>query len=111
MQWDIQILWYEGTINTFPQRKSLRFVTYQSNSKCGWGVPLFKSSPQQFWPILVSVENLVDVFIVAIFYDNSKPNPLDDFLADFINEPKVLKNDGLAVTSNKTIIVSIKYFV
>ena len=37
MQWDIQIFWYEGTINTFPQRKSLTFVTYQSNSKCGWG--------------------------------------------------------------------------
>ena len=31
------------------------------------GVPLFKSSSQQFWPNLVSVENLVDVFIVAIF--------------------------------------------
>ena len=75
------------------------------------GVPLFKSSPQQFWPILVSVENLVDVFIVAIFYGNSKPNPLDDFLADFINEVKVLKNDGLVVTSNKTITVSIKCFV
>ena len=43
------------------------------------GVPLFKSSQQEFWPILVSVENLVDVFIVAIFYGNSKPNPLNDF--------------------------------
>ena len=75
------------------------------------GVPLFKSSPQQFWPILVSVENLVDVFIVPIFYGNFKPNPLDDFLADFINEVKVLKNDGLVVTSNKTITVSVKCFV
>ena len=75
------------------------------------GVPLFKSSPQQFWPILASVENLVDVFIVAIFYGNSKPNPLDDFLTDFINEAKVWKNDGLDVTSNKTITVSIKCFV
>ena len=43
------------------------------------GVPLFKSSSQQFWPILVSVENLDDEFIVAIFYGNSKPNPLNDF--------------------------------
>ena len=34
------------------------------------GVPLFKSSPQQFWPILVSVENLVDVSSAAIFYGN-----------------------------------------
>ena len=75
------------------------------------GVPLFKSSPQQLWPILVSVENLVDLFIVAIFYGNSKPNPLNDFLADFINEVEILKNDGLIITANKTITVSIKCFV
>ena len=62
-------------------------------------------------PILVSVENLVDVFIVAIFYGNSKPNPLNNFLADFINEVKILKNDGLVITANKTITVSIKCFV
>ena len=55
---------YEGTINTFLQ--SLRFVTYQSNSICGW-VSLFISSPQQFWTILVSV----------------KPNPLNDFFSRF----------------------------
>ena len=75
------------------------------------GVPLFKSSLQQFCPILVSVENLVDVFIVAIFYGNSKRNPLNDFLADFINEMKILKNDGLVITANKAITVSIKCFV
>ena len=75
------------------------------------GVPLFKSSLQQFCPILVSVENLVDVFIVAIFYGTSKPNQLNDFLADFINEVKILKNDGLVITANKTITVSIKCFV
>ena len=65
------------------------------------GVPLFKSS----------VENLVDVFIVGIFYGNSKPNPLNEVLADFINEVKILEKDGLVVTSNKTITVSIKCFV
>ena len=75
------------------------------------GVSLFKSSPQQFWTILVSVENLVDVFIVSIVYGNSKLKPLNDFLADFINEVKILKNDGLVVTSNKTITISIKCFV
>ena len=37
MQWGIQIFWYEGTINTFSQRKSLTFVKYQSISKWEWG--------------------------------------------------------------------------
>ena len=49
-------------------------------------VALFKSSPQQFWHILDSAENLVDVLTIAIFYGNSKQNLLEDFLADFINE-------------------------
>ena len=40
-----------------------------------------------------------------------KPSPLNDFLADFINEVKILKNDGLVANSNKTITVSIKCFV
>ena len=75
------------------------------------GVSLFKSSPQQFWTILVSVENLVEVFIVSIVYGNSKLKPLNHFLADFINEVKILKNDGLVVTSKKTITISIKCFV
>ena len=63
-------------------------------------VALFKSSPQQFWSILDSAENLVDVLTIAIFYGNSKPNLLEDFLADFINDAQILKNDGL-VTETK----------
>ena len=64
-------------------------------------VSLFKSSPQQFWPILDSAENLVDVLTIAIFYGNSKPNLLEDFLADFINEAQILKNDDILVTETK----------
>ena len=110
MQWDIKIFWYERTINTFPQRKSLRFFTYQSNSKCGWGFTIQIISTAVL-DHLKTIENLVDVFIVSIVYGNSKLKPLNDFLADFINEVKILKNDGLVVTSNKTITISIKCFV
>ena len=46
------------------------------------GVPLFKSSGTQFWPILCSLENYTP-FLVAIFYGQSKPNSLDDFCLTF----------------------------
>ena len=64
-------------------------------------VSLFKSSPQQFWLILDSAENLVDVLTIANFYGNTKPNLLEEFLADFINEAQILKNDDLLITETK----------
>ena len=50
-------------------------------------------------------------YCIVFIYGNSKPKLLNDFSADFINEVKILKKDGLAVTSDKTITVSIKCFV
>lgn len=64
-------------------------------------VSQFKSSPQQFWLILDSAENLVDVLTIANFYGNTKPNLLEEFLADFINEAQILKNDDLLITETK----------
>ena len=64
-------------------------------------VSQFKSSPQQFWLILDSAENLVDVLTIANFYGNTKPNLLEEFLADFINEAQILKNDDLLITELK----------
>jgi len=51
------------------------------------GVPLYKSSSVQAWPILCMFDK-VSPFIVAVFVGNSKPSNLDflhDFLAEFAN--------------------------
>lgn len=60
------------------------------------GVPLFKSRNIQFWPILCSLYAL-DPFIVALFCGTSKPNPVDEYLADFILEMQDLVDNGLTV--------------
>jgi len=49
-------------------------------------LPLSKSSNQQLWPILGSINNCNIVFIIAIFYGASKPNNVDEYLEDFVNE-------------------------
>lgn len=49
------------------------------------GLPLFKSSSSQFWPILGSFNGL-DVFVIALFYGNSKPSSVDEYLHDFLEE-------------------------
>lgn len=49
------------------------------------GLPLFRSSPVQFWPILGSVGD-GDVFIIALFKGIGKPDSCSAFLEDFVTE-------------------------
>ena len=64
------------------------------------GLPLFKSSSQQFWPILGKFNNL-DVFAIALFYGSSKPNSVDEYLDDFLKELEKLQNDGIFYKERK----------
>lgn len=60
------------------------------------GLPLFKSTNDQFWPILGKVQNLCDdtPFIIGIFSGQSKPSNLNDYLQKFIDEFKALTDNG-----------------
>lgn len=58
------------------------------------GIPLFKSSGVQFWPILVKCGHF-DPFIAAMFGGQSKPSPLEEYLKDFVTEYKHLKDSGI----------------
>ena len=55
------------------------------------GVPLFKSSDHQIWPMLCSFKN-VNPFLVALFYGNYKP----DLSNDFPDEYNLLKQSGIS---------------
>jgi len=72
------------------------------------GVPLHKSYSKQFWPILSSFSNSL-VFIVALYYGQSKPSSLNEFTRDFLNEFKTLKRDGIHYQGKK-ISVNLKAF-
>ena len=58
------------------------------------GVPLYKSSSTQLWPILCMIQGFSSPFIVAIFCGTSKPNQVTEYLHDFILEYKALKQEG-----------------
>lgn len=59
------------------------------------GLPLSKSSSQQFWPILGSIVPYENVFIIGIYYGNEKPADANDFLKDFVNEAKEMCKNGI----------------
>lgn len=73
------------------------------------GIPLFKSSKTQFWPVLCKTE-YSKPFIVALYCGNSKPDPVDDFLEDFLTELSYLTQNGLKLGEQLYNIV-IKAFV
>lgn len=49
------------------------------------GVPLFNLSSEKLCPILGSFKNS-DIFIIALFYGKNKPDNVEEYLYDFIQE-------------------------
>ena len=58
------------------------------------GVPLFKSTNIQCWPILCSFGKY-NPFVVAIFCRSNKTLPVSGFLEDFIQEVQNLRDYGI----------------
>ena len=64
------------------------------------GIPLFKSSSKQFWPILIQfsterrMKHVSKPFPVGIFLSDSKPYDVAAYLEDFLTEINILLKDG-----------------
>ncbi|XP_065660102.1 uncharacterized protein LOC136084017 isoform X1 [Hydra vulgaris] len=68
------------------------------------GLPLFRSSNGQFWPILGLIEyhqNNIQKnkspFIIGLFYGKSKPSNCNEFLKKFVEESKALLLSGIVI--------------
>ena len=82
MRWQIHLLWNirQALKSNFNIDKLPDIIPLVFNID---GLPLFKSSLWQFWPILYKA--LGEVFNVALFY-GKKPEPVQEFLHDFLRE-------------------------
>ncbi|XP_076280281.1 uncharacterized protein LOC143209033 [Lasioglossum baleicum] len=77
------------------------------------GLPLFKSSKKQFWPILCKIFHDPDIyrpFPVAIYCGDGKPTNIERYLEKFINEINDLQRNGIAIDSRR-FTISIKAFI
>lgn len=63
------------------------------------GIPLFKSSRGELWPIMASVFNVNSlksiVFPVGIYYGSGKPQNCQNYLEDFVAEATNLVKNGI----------------
>lgn len=67
------------------------------------GLPLFKSSGLQLWPILGLLKEpaVSEPFVIGMFSGKSKPKSVDDFLSQFVSEAKRLETEGFMVLGKK----------
>ncbi|WAR00574.1 hypothetical protein MAR_024946, partial [Mya arenaria] len=73
------------------------------------GIPVFKSTVTQFWPILCSLGDYTPI-MVSIIYGPSKPSSLEDFLADFLTELDRLVLEGISF-ENERVNVNVNAFI
>ncbi|XP_055527882.1 uncharacterized protein LOC129720425 [Wyeomyia smithii] len=76
------------------------------------GIPIYKSSKSQFWPILFNIHEMPEVgpVPIAIFYGSSKPISVEEFLQPFVNELMEIVPHGLLVNNHK-LEVRIRCFI
>lgn len=76
------------------------------------GLPLFKSTQHQFWPILGRFINIdqKEPFIIGIFSGTSKLNDLDEYFREFLDEYNELHLNGLNL-SGKVVYIDIHFVI
>jgi hypothetical protein len=65
------------------------------------GLPLFKSSSVQLWPILGKIVNSPSPFVIGVFSGNTKPTDITAFLQHFIEESKLLASSGFTLNGRE----------
>lgn len=75
------------------------------------GIALYNNSSVECWPILIRCNtfNNDKPVVVAIYTGRGKPDPLEVYLENFINESKMLYEEGIRF-ENTLFNFSIKYF-
>jgi len=69
------------------------------------GLPLFKSTGMQLWPLLGLVKepliSYVDPFVIGLFAGMAKPKNVAEFLLDFVIEAKRLQDEGFLISGKR----------
>lgn len=76
------------------------------------GIPVSRSSSQQFWPILGYVSSVPNSnpFTIGIYFGRSKPSVQNEYLIDFVHDLKQVIAHGL-LWNGQTVKVSLDCFV
>ena len=71
------------------------------------GLPLFRSSGMQLWPILGLVKEPVvtrEPFVIGVFGGMKKPTDVGEYLKTFVCEAKTLQDNGFVISGHKVFL-------
>lgn len=91
-------MWYKGIKKNIEQRSSpeyLRDINEIVIDLSMDGLPPYKYSYVDCWPILGCLKGQEEPFVVAVYIGETKPNNADEFLEDLVNELRVLQENGI----------------
>lgn len=74
------------------------------------GLPLFKSSREQTWPILFNINGTKPILVAGLYVGNSKPNDPNDYLEELVSELLDLIRDGI-VYQDRKLNISVRAFI
>ena len=76
------------------------------------GVKLYNCPNAAAWPIMARCTDSKDErrFVVGIFYGMGKPDPIEDYLADYIEDVKGLKANCLTY-KNESFVFDIRFYL
>lgn len=76
------------------------------------GIPLFKSSGMALWPILGAISNVnhISPFLIGAYVGAKKPDMVNEYLAEFVNEIRQLNIEGLLI-NGKNVTLKIRCFI
>lgn len=105
--------WHQGLANCLKEifRNLNEPLTISLNINID-GLPLYKSSKVEFWPILFNLAEMphVSPMSIGIFCGKAKTSDVDSFLTPFVNEMDEIMRNGMWINSHK-ITVRIRCFV
>jgi hypothetical protein len=66
------------------------------------GLPLFKSSGMQLWPIMGKLDGFpTGPFLIGLWAGSKKPTDADAFLEDFVNDVQAVKDGGFCFNGRR----------
>lgn len=76
------------------------------------GLPIYRSSPKNFWPVLFNVQEYPNIrpMAIGIFYGHSKPENVQQYLTPFIDEMLPILKHGLQLNGFK-LLVRVRCFI
>lgn len=110
---DAGLYWHQGLEfclrNCFKNLKCSISISININID---GLPIYKSSNKTFWPVLVNIHEYTNIkpMAVGIFYGESKPENIHQYLTPFVDEISPILQNGILINGYE-LLVRIRCFI